>query len=439
VISLPNISELSIGEKIKHMRQAQGISQENIAHALKYSQTTISRIESGLADYDKEMITALKKYMEIETAPLLDYEVAAYRNRLLAWGELVADNRIVEAQAIKDELAVILHVPYEADMILFYTMVETRMLFIEGEYKLAHEKLLKYPTLPGDAGTETQYLYHYNYGFLYINVTREFKKALHHLRKAFDMRSGDIQRDLSLYTHLSSAYVNLCKPVRAIVHLEQAIREFGVQRTNPALIAMTLQLAYCYSLTGELKLAKKLATPIIEQLRGLDSPLYIHAASVLAKICILTGDLDESYEYSTRAYALLQAHSAPKKEYIQAYITVLATMALCLLELKRNAEFETVIETGKSIVEGNTTFTMLFDSIGHLATLRDPVSTDYLENVGIPLLTSASMVTRDFALWMCGKLEQHYNNRGLSKKTMAIAALSRDIYRDILWGGADID
>ncbi|MCL2378428.1 MAG: hypothetical protein FWC77_04795 [Defluviitaleaceae bacterium] len=75
-------------------------------------------------------------------------------------------------------------------------------------------------------------------------------------------------------------------------------------------------------------------------------------------------------------------------------------------------------------------FAVVFESLGHLMSLNDNKSTEYLETVAIPFLQGT--LQNFIALEICDALEGHYKKKNTKIKMLAIAAVSRDIYRGMI-------
>lgn len=57
--------------RIKELRKSKGVSQTELANALKVSQQTISSYENGTRDPDPETLTAISKYFNVSVGYLL--------------------------------------------------------------------------------------------------------------------------------------------------------------------------------------------------------------------------------------------------------------------------------------------------------------------------------------------------------------------------------
>ena len=108
-------SNLAIGEKIRHVREAKGLSIENMADAIGSSKSSISRFERGDIEFSTETLIAMRKFLGIEKAPLMEHELDTYKNRIRVWMEYIITGRFADAKALQEEMSKILDNGYIVD------------------------------------------------------------------------------------------------------------------------------------------------------------------------------------------------------------------------------------------------------------------------------------------------------------------------------------
>lgn len=427
---------LTLGEKIKEIRKAKGLSQDNLAYAAGCSASVISRIESGETGCSDEMLVIIKKYMDIENAPLFEHELVAYRNKLLAWDELITNRFKNESHVMQSELSVILAVPFERDMCLLYSMIEARMLFMDRNFAAVEERLDAAESFLDDASLEVRYLFYRNKSLLYT-VAHNHKMKVKYLLLALELSNNDLKPDMMIFTSLGHGYYELGKPARAISYFERAIAGFGNNRTNKELLVTKLELSKCYMFMGELDKAKKLVASALDQTQSISSEdyhyYYVFALTSISRINLASGRAEEGLKFAKQAIENL---ASIKNSYFYTRISpeVYIAKALCLLETKRILDYKNIVEQGIAMVkerDRQDKYTVIFEALANLTTLRDSSSIDYIENIAIPHLRACGETSaNDMALTLCEKLEAHYRKRGADKKANAIAVVSRDIYKD---------
>jgi len=106
------------------------------------------------------------------------------------------------------------------------------------------------------------------------------------------------------------------------------------------------------------------------------------------------------------------------------------------MKMKKTTEAKTLVTEGKQLAVGeNEVFGVAFEAFGHIMNLNCDKSVDYLENIAIPCLRGTPQ--NHLALEICDNLEEHYRKKRLKIKTLAMAALRGEIYRDMIAPGKD--
>ena len=425
---------LTLGKKIREIRKAKGLSQDNLANGIKCSASAISRIEGGEADCGDEILAAIKKYMEIEKAPMLEYELTLFKNRLIIWCDMITDYRMSDAHTIRNELSIIEQLPFERDLAALYAMIDTRLLFYEHKIPAAMEKLKAAEPLLDNASEEVHYLFHRNSGFAYT-AANNWDKALSHYLKCLDYSNGEIKPDASIWSNIGTCYAHLGKPIRAISYLEQAIMKYGNNHAHIGVAYTNLVLTNCYTAIGELNIAKKHAKATLLQTQSLGDKITSGwILFIRSVICLKEGNPAEGLEFIEQASPCFQGHEPSYLRSFTAYPDLLVNKALCLLEIKNLTECKNVIEQGKLLAEGDEKLAIIFEALNKLMTLRDTCSTKYIENIAIPYLRKIDISSKETVLDLCDRLEAHYRKRGANKKADAIAVIYRDVHKEIICG-----
>ena len=109
-------SALPIGEKLRLVRVAKGLSQENVANATKSSISTISRIELGQIECQATMLLAIKKCLDVNEAPLREHELKVYEDQIWLINSLADAQRTSEARDKQSKMFPIAELPFEQDL-----------------------------------------------------------------------------------------------------------------------------------------------------------------------------------------------------------------------------------------------------------------------------------------------------------------------------------
>jgi len=420
--------ELTLGEKIRQVRKEKGFSQENMAYAIKTSDAFVGRIERGEAECSEEMLEAIKEFLGIVGAPLLEPEIKVYKSRLWAANEMINASRLSDARVALNDLSAIKHLPFEQDLSIIYSMIEARILFREGNAAAAEELINAAEATIDEAGVSALHMYHRNKGYLYYAQKNDYKKALNHYFLVLELESDEVKYDANVLFTIGSCYNSLFQPFKAISYYEQARREFSGDSVHKLASQIDIELATSYAHTGDLKRAEKLFEASLAHAKSINNENSIGIALMnLAFVKGPKGEYHEVIKYTDQALVYLK-----NDKYTCAML--LYNKALILINLKEFEQCKKVIEQGKALAQGNETCMILLESANHLITLNDSASANYIETVTIPHLISCGNSGKYAVQHYCNVLEAHYKKKRATKKAMAIAVISRDIYREMIFG-----
>ena len=423
---------LLLGEKIMLIRKAKGLSLDNAAHATKISKSNLSRLERGTLKFNPRQLNKIKEFLEIKNAPLLEPELEIYKGRLWVWNDLIAANRMAEAQDMQQELSIILALPFEKELGLLYTMTYTRLLIKEHNIPAAEEKLNMAEGYINEACIAARFLFHRCRGSICC-LHGEHKSGLMHLLKALEMGSSDIGPDISLFAQIGFAYLGLGKPYSALQYLERGKAEYQGDRTNNALIYLTNILATCYRQLGEYDKAKRLLEDTIIQAEILkDNHLLGTALANMSALYQKFKAYEQGIAFCDQALEYL-------KDDKQSYAITLLNKASALKNIRSLAKCKEILRQGAVLSEGSVNLAMMFEAQSHLMTMNVPSSIDYLENVAIPYFRAGTGFQKFIALNICKELELHLKKRKLKTKALAIGAIIREIYEDAFLGEVELE
>jgi len=247
---------LHIGEKIRQIRVAKGLSQENLAHASGKSKSLISRLERGESEFDDMTLAAIKEYLGIINAPLLEHELEIYKARLWSYNDLVHSKRHSEAEEMKDTMSIILDLPYERDFIIMYKMISARLLHYDDIAAIETYINEVEPLLDG-ACDDAVYLYRLAKG-RFCDVTGDYKAALTHYLRALEYMD-DMQKSYPILVYsVARNYSLYGRPILAKLYFERAKKEYTGDRTHEFMYAVDNAIGFCCAKLGELDRAHKL-------------------------------------------------------------------------------------------------------------------------------------------------------------------------------------
>ena len=414
-----------LGEKIKQIRKAKGLSQENLAQAAKCGIGTINRIENGQAECNPEMLTILKKFMDVEGAPLFDHELEVYKFRLFTCRDWLVANRIEDVKAMLGNLRCIMDLPFEHDLILMFLTIEIRLFMKDSSISAIEENLNKTEAYLDKAGDEALYLYHSVKGLYYHNIRYDVKNAIKHYLQALAHEKDD--SDLILRVNLGVSYFILGKPIQAIDLLKHIQTSTGDSISDPVKYHVDMILASCYALIGEYNKAKNLYDKIVLYAKIVNNKHNIgELLSNMSLMHIKMGNYQECINLCDEALTCLQ-------ERRREYNITLYQKGLALLKMNKLNECKEIIAYGLSLSEGDEMSTVNFNTLKHLITLNNAASVSYIENTAIPFFRDNG-IHKFQALDLCKVLKQHYNKKKSKIKALSLAETMQNIYEEIFLG-----
>ncbi|MCL2361439.1 MAG: helix-turn-helix domain-containing protein [Defluviitaleaceae bacterium] len=420
-------SKLTLGQKLKMIRDIKGFTQGFVAQKIKRNTMYVSRLESGQADCSNTMLVEIKKAMQIENAPLLEHELIVYRNRLIVCNDLLNAGRTYDAREAYINLFPLYILSYEQDLAFLHSMTEVRLLFQENNFLAGEERLIAAEAYLDKIGNDGFHLYHYNKAKLYI-YNCDNKNALRHLLKAHAIKSDDFRNEIQLLLDIGICYCDMGRPLLAIVYLERVSILTRDERCSSFQAYINLALAASYFSINELTRAKNLYENAILYMRAInDTKMLCDSLGNLGMLYCFMGNPEDGLALCNEA---LIYYNDLHLEQQLLYERLLISRAWCLLKLKAHLQCKDVLMEGRDLTGGK--LGIMFDALGHLMTLDEISSTDYIETVAIPFFGKSDFVNRYYAIHFCDILESHYVKRKSLKKAKIIASISRDIYKEML-------
>jgi len=425
-------SGLHLGEKLRLIRNAKGISQENMAYAIKSNPTFISRLERGYGECEAEILRTIRHFLEIENSPLLDHELEIYENRINVWEDLITAGRITDARAMQSELSPILGLPFQEELSLRYMMLEVRLLIGETHFLTAKEKFKNAEKLMGNASKDNLFRYHRNKGYLYPDGD---KNALKHYLQALELIGVD-KPDAGLLYCIGRQYFIMGKIHYAMRYLERAKAASIGDQNHLISLSIASLIIMCYKYTGECKEAKRQIDAVIARSLSINNDV-LAGLLIMEKgiISNLEGNLNEALEFNNQAYTYLQ-------DKHESYVfSILANKADYLARMKKIDEYHNTLKLAKPLAKDNELYTILLDSIDHKINLNDSSSINYIENIAIPMLKTGNgnLDYKFGALQLCRCLEAHYRKKNAKTKAMAICCIIKEIYEYMFTGDVEFE
>ncbi|MCL2840623.1 MAG: helix-turn-helix transcriptional regulator [Defluviitaleaceae bacterium] len=416
---------LTVGEKIKQIRKTLNVSQKSLAVDLCCSVSTISRIECGQIECNSHILKSIRQSLNIEGVPLLEGERFVFRERLYIWRDVIRDEAMDEADTMQKKLSVILHLPFEPDLVMMYKMFNIELLLTQKKTSLAKTALDLDEGIIHTMNSENLYHYYYNKGTLYM-IYEKIEQSLAYFLKAYHLDVASLKKEVSLRFNIALCYTRLGMPYSSIMYQNEAYALFSDERTSLLGLRLGNNLAVNYIFVGELKEAEQLLNKYLIRAQNINNNRYIGIAlHNLGCMYFKSSKLERALEYFNQAFEYFPKHD-------NVYLENIYYKMRCLIGLKSFSKCKELLLDTIEMTKAHKEYFVLFESLTHLMSLRDEQSCRYLKDVAIPHLVSTNKYFK--ALDYCDVLEKYFIKRNLAKKALEIIAIVRDVYKKMIYG-----
>ena len=404
--------ELSVEQKLKIVRKIKGFTQEEMGKAIGLSRSSISLYESDAEEdkrftYKPTQVRKLKKFLGIESVPILKGEYPIFKGSLYKWLNLIFEGRMDEAKELQEFLSPITIVPFEPELTSLFLLFEAKVLLSERKIKEAEERLEVVKNKPGFSSNEVYYHYNCTLGSVKI-YEGKFEEALKHFLYVEDLEFDNFEKGIHLYFNIGYCYSNMGRCTRAIASFERIRQLYNFELPNYHLIAMCNTLGLNYMRLGDAEEAIKLFNRTLNDAVSIGDEFYTEAslhnlgcAHVRAK----------NYSYALECFEEV-SEKIDREHYLFLENAYYQVLCLVMLE-RRNAKEE--LEKGKVLSQSNENYTILFESLSHLATRYAQGSKQFIEEKTIPHLINERKY--HVALFYCERVRECYIRE--SRKTKA--------------------
>ncbi|MCL2187978.1 MAG: helix-turn-helix transcriptional regulator [Defluviitaleaceae bacterium] len=428
VILINRHNTVALGVKIKEMRIARGVTQDELASVASSDSPTISKIENGNLTCSDDLLWEIKKALGAENIPLLEGEQESFLEKLHEWYDVISKRNLPKASAIRDDLSAITCLPSEKELNLIYALFECRLLLGLNEIEPA-KKILASIEPKIDSLTDIQrYHFYYNKG-TFENKFARHKEALDFYMKAFDLTRRGLKESLSLYYNIAHCHYKNGLYSRSITFLEKARELFSSEEDTPSMFHIENLLATNFIRTNCLQTAKTLLDKCYKSVaRGEDK-------TSIGMVLINYGYLYFKAEKYLKALDYLNEAEAYIDQDTDYSLEILYQKARCLVAMNRATSCAPMLKTGIERATGSDLYQSLFMALSHLLSLNQIDSRAYVEDVAIPYF----LKTRNFivALDYCESLAAYYSKKGkgYNGKRLKMVDLARNLYKSMYEGG----
>ena len=420
---------MSLGEKIKMMREAKGVSQARLAEAISYSASRLSQIENGECQCQPDVLMSIKKALNLEGMPLYDLERQGFKDKLYRWLGVIVDGNFETAILMREKLSDIAYLPFDGELNALYNLFRCKLMLATNDIKAAKGILQTFNHGPEKLSDEILYHYYYNMGTLKYN-TKQRKAALDFYLKARSIMAYDFEGNARLHFNIATCLASLGFIVGSILFLEDVREIYSKGRGSITDLDIDSMIALGFIELGQLPKAKKTLEKCYKEAMNADDGLAI--GTILHNFGCLyrkAGDWNMSIEYLDQAFAYFPKGSLN-------YLENLYQKARCLVDMKGYSACAELLDEGRVLSAGDKSYSILFESVRRLMSPNDSKSVEYLETTTIPyFLEIGENIT---AVDYCEFLREHYERKGIIKKAGQMSEIARRIYRDMHEGGVAV-
>jgi len=409
----------SLGEKLKQMREAKGISQVKLAEAIAYSASRLSQIENDECPCQPDVLMAIKKALNLEGVPLYDVERQGFKDKLYRWHSIISNGDIENASTMQAKLSDITYLPFDTELNALYNLFRCRMLLTARDTNAATDILQNFEPLLPTLSSEVLYHYYYSMGLL-CHITMRRKDALEYYLQAKPHMMYGFEGNAVLQYNIATCLSNLGYIVASILFLEDVRNIYAGGQVANISLRIDSMIGLGLIQLGQLAKAKIVLEKCYREAAEANDctmlGITLHNFGCLYR---KAGDWNMSMEYLNQA-------QFPKNS--TNYLENLYQRTLCLVDMKCYAPCAELIAEGKEFSSGNKSYEILFRSVECIIS-SDSKAIEYLENVTLPhfLGIGENMTALDF----CEFLREYFDKKGIVKKSGQMSEIARRIYKDM--------
>lgn len=421
---------LTVAEKLRLIRKANSVTQNELAEIILTSDSKISFAENNTNEYSEYEIETIKKHFNIVDMPLTDFERAAFRESLYCWRDMIRDGRMAEAEDLRGKLCDVVNLtPCDKDLPALFILFDVIFLLTKGNLEAAEENLA---ALPAALYDEHFYYFNLNMGSLnslkgrYEDALDFYEAALKVVEDARDFVPSDKE---VLYYNMAACYTQIEIPNRAIVFLNNIRDEHREKRITAFNLGLDIGLAANYIQVGNYRWAEEILNDCLVKARGIKG-IYgeLYVGLTLLRLGVLyrrTEEWEKSINFLEQALNHFEVNT-------EVYRWTLYLKIRCVIEAKEYTKAGKSIKQAKGLYKNNEEHLVLFESLVHIMAISKSMTRvqeeaiEYIENVTIPYLINARDSIEAISCYKL--LQRHCAKIGRLRKSIAFTEDICNIY-----------
>ena len=303
------------GRIIKYVRNQKGVTQESLAEGI-CSVSYLSKVENETLEPSQEILDLLGERLQIAPGERHGERCEVLKKELFHWYHLMKHDLMDKAGRVYRELSDSFPHPIYEDLNDYFYLFRFRYEVAERKEAKVHsgaENLKQWlPLWKGDR----RFLAYKMLGF-YYDMVNEHRRALDYFLSAENQTDRTLdEQDPELLYFTGRCYLKIGLPVKAISHVEGALKYYQDSLSQRCVLKCKLLLARCYHKLGEDELAFAHLNKIISlEDKGVEEEWIGKAYYLLG---LLTAEKGNTREALSLLYQALEYLHGRGEEYVSA-------------------------------------------------------------------------------------------------------------------------
>jgi len=419
---------LTLGEKIKLIRKAQGITMSELADSVHVDKGRFSRIENNIDTCHPGILADVRRILKIEGMPLFDNERESFETRMHAWRDLINEDKTEEADALQEELSAITRLPFEHDYIALFNLFKVMQL-LGTDKKAVQELISDVKSYLENASDKVLYCYYYLIGSINYQETK-YEAAFSYYLKAYKLKHRWYTDHYWLYFYLASAANKIGWLIHSIKYAQEARAKYKSSKFSKFNWFINNLLALNYIGLSFFDKAKERLNGCFTEAKRENNNEYIGYAYVnYSYLYCRQKDWHTAISYSNMALKIVTQGT-------QDHFEAIYQRARALVGLGDRSECQRLLNDAKKLAKDDECYSVQFRALECLLTLRDDSSIDYLVETAIPYFIK-SFPDAATILDFCELLMEEFNRPHTShqKKAHYISAVMNEVYKNMTGRG----
>ena len=418
--------DLSMGEKIKLIRHAKDVTQQQLVENLSITRSRLSQIENdedyGHDDVSSDTLMQIRKALNLEALPLTEAQREGFKADLVKWSDIITAQKFEDAKEMRQKLSAITFAPFDEELNTFFSLIDCKLVLYLGGISVAETILASIESKYMDDLPPAFLSYYYRNKSTIYTLRHQHQDALTLMTKAFNLMFN-VKQDAVLYYGMGVRYYNVGYIRRSIMFLEEALKLCENEPGSVWERYIKCALVRNYIGLNDLDDAAELLDKMHKEAKDSGDHQF------LCEVLVYYGYMRRVSGYTPSAHGYLDEAMKYVDKESGLYMEVLYQKARCYIADGGFTVCEDLLRAGKWVSKGNRHWTVLFESLGHLTTLKNDESIEYLETVTLPHLLN-EVTQYDIALDYCKTLQKHYEQKsiGTIKKALETEKMITHIY-----------